>query len=144
MIDVGKKAETERMARACGSVRMSPEVAKRIQEGKIVKGDVLATARLAAITAAKMTPSILPLCHPVRLTAVEASLHLVLPDRVEIEVAVRGFDRTGFEMEALTGVAGAALTVYDMVKSLDPSVSVESMRLQEKSGGKSGHWTAPR
>jgi cyclic pyranopterin phosphate synthase len=140
MVDVADKPETDRMARARGEVRVTTRVLEAIREGKVPKGDVLATARLAGIGGAKLTSTLLPLCHPVRISWVEVTAETSPPDRILIEATVRGKDRTGFEMEAFTAVATAALSVVDMVKALDPSSSLLSVRLVEKRGGKSGHW----
>ena len=141
MIDVGEKERTHRIAVATGAVRLAPETLERVAEGRIEKGDVLATARLAAIMAAKRTPDIVPLCHPIALTAVEPALEI---DRaasaVVVRVRVETRDRTGVEMEALTAVSAACLTIYDMCKSLDPAMTIEAVRLESKSGGKSGDW----
>jgi cyclic pyranopterin phosphate synthase len=143
MVDVTPKSETARVARAQATVRMAPETCARIAAGKVAKGDVLAVARLAGITAAKRTSDLIPLCHPLRLTSVEVALEAVPPDRVEVEATVRAFDRTGVEMEALVAASTAALTVYDMCKAVDRWMTVEAVRLLEKSGGKSGDLRRP-
>jgi len=144
MIDVGEKERTHRIAVATGAVRLSPATLERIAAGRIEKGDVLATARLAAIMAAKRTPDLVPLCHPIALTAVEPSLELdAAGGAVRVRVKVETRDRTGVEMEALTAVSAACLTVYDMCKSLDPAMTIEAVRLESKSGGKSGDWVRP-
>jgi cyclic pyranopterin phosphate synthase len=119
---------------------MLPATLRSIRQGKVEKGDVLAAARLAAIMAAKKTPDFIPLCHPIALAGVEARVE---PGKngVEIEVRVKTVDRTGVEMEALTGACAAALTVYDMLKSVDRGMVVEKVRLEHKSGGRSGTWS---
>lgn len=139
MIDVGGKQRTERVAVASARVRMLPATLTRIRRGRVEKGDVLAAARLAAVMAAKRTPDFIPLCHPIALSSVEAE---VTPGKggVEIRVQVQAVDRTGVEMEALTGAAAAALTVYDMLKSVDRGMVVEKLQLELKSGGRSGLW----
>jgi cyclic pyranopterin phosphate synthase len=139
MIDVGSKDKTARVAVATARVRMQPATLRRIRQGKVEKGDVLAAARIAAIMATKKTPDLIPLCHPIALAAVEARVE---PGKggVDIEVRVKTVDRTGVEMEALTGACAAALTVYDMLKSVDRGMTVEAVRLQHKSGGRSGTW----
>jgi len=137
MVDVSAKAETAREATAKGRVRMQPETLALIRDGAAPKGDVLAAARLAGIFAAKRTSDLIPLCHPLPLTALEVDL--VLSDTsVEITATVRSTGRTGVEMEALTAVSIAALTLYDMVKSADRGMVIEAIRLTHKSGGKSG------
>ena len=143
MVDVGAKAETERSATAKGLVVMQPETLRRIQSGGVKKGDVLSVARLAGIMGAKRTPDLIPLCHPLALTSVKVDLRL-LPERdaVEIEATCKLKGRTGVEMEALTAVSVAALTVYDMCKAVDRGMSIEQVRLTRKSGGKSGDYEA--
>jgi len=141
MIDVGDKERTHRIAVATGSVRLASATLERIAAGRIEKGDVLATARLAAIMAAKRTPDLVPLCHPIAITAVVPELALDADaGAVRVRVRVETRDRTGVEMEALTAVSAACLTVYDMCKSIDPGMTIEAVRLEEKSGGKSGTW----
>lgn len=140
MVDVSAKAETVRFARARGRVVMAPATLARIREGTIGKGDVLAVARLAGIMAAKRTADLIPLCHPLPLTAVSLDFSLLEPDRVEIESTVRVTARTGAEMEALTAVSLAALTLYDMCKAIDRGMRIEEIRLVEKAGGRSGHF----
>jgi cyclic pyranopterin phosphate synthase len=139
MVDVGAKGVTRREAVARGTVRLSREALEAIQKGEASKGDVLGVARIAAIQAAKRTPEWIPLAHPLPLDSVEVDFR---PDpegpSVEIEARVRATARTGVEMEALTAVAGAALTIYDMCKSIDRGMVVEGIRLVRKSGGKSG------
>ncbi len=140
MVDVGAKKKTERLAMATGRVRMSTEALAAIREGRVEKGDVLAAARLAGIMAAKRTPDLVPLCHPISLSGVEVEATPVVVG-VELRATVRTVDRTGVEMEALTAVAAAALTVYDMLKSTDRGMVIEAVQLEHKSGGRSGVWT---
>lgn len=140
MIDVGAKDRTERVAVATARVRMKPATVARIRRGKVEKGDVLAAARLAAVMAAKRTPDLVPLCHPIALTSVEAEIRPAR-DGVDVRVQVKTVDRTGVEMEALTGASAAALTVYDMLKSVDRGMVVERLQLEHKSGGRSGTWS---
>jgi cyclic pyranopterin phosphate synthase len=139
MVDVGAKAETERVAIASGTVTMAPATAAAVRGGKIGKGDVLGVARLAGITGAKRTPDLIPLCHPLRLTGVDVELH-VTGNVVHIRATVSAFDRSGVEMEALTAVSAAALTIYDMCKAIDRGMVISEIRLEEKRGGKSGTW----
>lgn len=144
MVDVTRKPETARMARARGRVRLSPEVFAGVADGQGPKGDVFTTARLAGIMGAKRTADLIPLCHPLRLTDVSVS---VTPDPAStsliLESEVSTVDRTGVEMEALTAVAVAALTVYDMIKAVDRFAVIERLELLEKSGGKSGRVVRP-
>lgn len=142
MVDVSAKAETERTAVARGRVVMDPATLARIQEGGVGKGDVLGVARLAGIMAAKRTAELIPLCHPLMLAKVTVDLTPAPPDAVQIEALVKVTGRTGVEMEALTAVTVAALTVYDMCKALDRSMRIEGVRLAHKSGGKSGTYEA--
>jgi len=142
MVEVGAKPETARSATARGRIAMARATAQAIAAGSIGKGDVLGVARLAGIQAAKRTADLIPLCHPLRLTGVEVELALA-GDAVEITATVRAFDRSGVEMEALTAVSAAALTVYDMCKAIDRGMVLGDIRLLEKRGGKSGTWTAP-
>lgn len=141
MVDVGDKAETRRQATATGRIDMSVEAATAIREGLVKKGDVLATARIAGIMAAKKTSDLIPLCHPLAISKVALDL---VPDDTGVTatatVALTG--RTGVEMEALTAVSVALLTVYDMAKALDKDMRITAIRLLAKSGGKSGDWTA--
>lgn len=137
MVDVGDKEETKRIAIAAGRVTMLPETAEVIRQGTAAKGDVLGVARVAAIMAAKRTWELVPMCHPLLLTKVELKLEVV-GNSVEIEARVETRGKTGVEMEALTAVSVAALTVYDMVKSIDRGMTIEAVRLIEKHGGKSG------
>ncbi len=139
MVDVGGKEKTERVAVATARLRMLPETLERILQGKVEKGDVLAAARLAGVIAAKKTPDIIPLCHPIALSGVEVHLE-PQTEALEIRVTVRTVDRTGVEMEALTAACAAALTVYDMCKSMDRGMVMEQVQLDHKSGGRSGTW----
>ena len=139
MVDVGGKEKTERVAVASGRVRMEPATLARIREGKVEKGDVLAAARLAGVMAVKRTPDLIPLCHPIAVSAAEVEL-TPEADAVAIRAQVKTVDRTGVEMEALTAVSAAALTVYDMLKSVDRGMVIEQVRLELKSGGRSGTW----
>lgn len=142
MVDVGDKPVTRRRAVAEVTVRASREVIDRIRAGTVAKGDVLATARVAGIMAAKGTPQILPLCHPLLLSHVAVDLE-VRDDDLRIEAAAETTAQTGVEMEALCAAAAAALCVHDMCKALDPEIVIDGLRLLEKSGGKSGHWVRP-
>ncbi len=139
MVDVGNKPDTERLAVARGHVAMQAETLRLIREGALQKGDVLTVARVAGIMAAKRTAEIIPLCHPLPLTHVDVQLSLDdHPPRVLIEARVRTVGKTGVEMEALTAVTAAALTVYDMAKAVDRGMRIEAIRLVEKHGGQSG------
>ncbi|MBL8795397.1 MAG: cyclic pyranopterin monophosphate synthase MoaC [Planctomycetia bacterium] len=138
MVDTSGKAETERVARASGWVRMNPATAALIRDRKVSKGDVLEVARLAGILAAKKTGELIPLCHPLPITSAALDFNWEADDLLRIESTVKVVGRTGVEMEALTAVSVAALTVYDMCKSVDRVMTVERIRLEEKSGGKSG------
>lgn len=143
MVDVSPKEDTERRATARGSVVMAPETLALIQSGGVPKGDVLTVARLAGIMAAKRTPDLVPLCHPLMLTSVKVELKPD-PERnaVDIEATCKLTGKTGVEMEALTAVSVAALTVYDMCKAVDRSMRIGDIRLTHKSGGKSGSYEA--
>jgi cyclic pyranopterin monophosphate synthase len=138
MVDTSGKAETLRLARASGLVRMEPATLKLIQDRQLAKGDVLEVARLAGIMAAKRTGELIPLCHPLPITSAQVDFAFADDSVLKIEATVRVFGRTGVEMEALTAVSIAALTVYDMCKAVDRSMTIERVRLEEKSGGKSG------
>jgi cyclic pyranopterin phosphate synthase len=140
MVDVGGKAETARRAVASGRVRMLPETLALIRDKSISKGDVLEVARLAGIMAAKRTAGLIPLCHPLPLTSVKLDFAFDGTDALRISATVEVVARTGVEMEALTAVSVAALTVYDMCKAVDRGMVIESIRLEEKSGGKSGEF----
>jgi cyclic pyranopterin phosphate synthase len=138
MVDVGAKQVTERRARASATVRMAPDAAAAVAEGRTPKGDVLAAARIAGIQAAKRTGELIPLCHPLPLTYVGVDAEVEVPTgAVLLTSDARAHARTGVEMEALTAVAVAALTVYDMVKGLDRGVRIEEIGLLEKTGGRS-------
>lgn len=139
MVDVTAKEPTHRRAVARCRIDMQPETAAKIASGAITKGDVLAVARVAGIQAAKQTPHLLPLCHPLLVGAVLINFRIE-EDHVEVEAHVDTVDRTGVEMEALTACAVAALTVYDMCKSVDRGISISELALWEKSGGQSGHY----
>ena len=141
MVEVGDKSETAREAVATGRVLMKPATARLIAAGEVGKGDVLGIARTAGIQALKRTHELIPLCHPIRVTGVDLQLEVVQrPAAVWIEAKVRAHDRTGVEMEALTAVSIAALTVYDMCKAVDRGMRVTEIRLETKRGGKSGIW----
>ncbi|TDC18877.1 cyclic pyranopterin monophosphate synthase MoaC [Streptomyces sp. 8K308] len=143
MVDVSEKAVTTRTARATGRVLVSPEVVGLLRDGAVPKGDALATARIAGIMGAKRTPDLIPLCHPLALSGVRVEL-TVADDAVEIAATVRTTDRTGVEMEALTAVSVAALTVVDMVKAVDKAAVITDVRVEAKTGGASGDWSRPR
>ena len=141
MVDVGAKAETARVARAGGQIRIAPATFALIEAGSARKGDVLGIARIAAIQAAKRTSDLIPLCHPLALTRIAAQFTLdARRHRVMLEVRAETFGRTGVEMEALTAVSVGLLTIYDMCKAADRGMIIEDIRLLEKTGGKSGHW----
>ncbi|MFV1966813.1 MAG: cyclic pyranopterin monophosphate synthase MoaC [Pirellulaceae bacterium] len=140
MVDVADKSVTNRRARASAMVRMASETAHLIRDGGLAKGDVLEVARLAGIMAAKRTGELIPLCHPLPLEAVELSLDFVEETALQIVATVRVTAKTGVEMEALTAASVAALTVYDMCKAVDRSMTIEQVRLEEKSGGRSGRF----
>jgi len=144
MVDVGAKAQTHRVAVAGGSIRMLPATFELIRSGSVKKGDVLGVARIAAIQAAKRTSELIPLCHPVPLTSV--AVEFVLDEagaRVDCRATVECTARTGVEMEALTAVQVALLTIYDMCKAVDRGMTMDGIRLLEKHGGKSGDYIAP-
>ena len=143
MVDVSAKAATLRRAVAEGFVRMRPETVALIQAGGVEKGDALAVARIAGIQGAKRTSDLVPLCHPLRLDRVGVTLEPEGADRFRIEAEVVAVDRTGVEMEALTAVAAAALTLYDMIKGVDRSAAISEIRLLTKEGGRSGVWQRP-
>ncbi len=138
MVDTSAKAETLREARASGRVRMAPATLALIRDRGLAKGDVLEVARLAGIMAAKRTGELIPLCHPLPITAAVVDFAFEGEERLRIEATVRVFGRTGVEMEALTAVSVAALTVYDMCKAVDKTMIIEQVRLEAKSGGRSG------
>jgi cyclic pyranopterin monophosphate synthase len=142
MVDVSAKDVTVREARASGRVLLSPEAIAALRAGEVPKGDALAVARIAGIQAAKRTPDLVPLCHPIAIHAVTVDLQV--GDRaVEIAATVRTADRTGVEMEALTSVIVAALALIDMVKAIDPAAVITDVRVEEKTGGKTGPWRRP-
>jgi cyclic pyranopterin phosphate synthase len=140
MVDVGEKAVTRRFARASGMVNMLPETWKLVQAGKMAKGDVCEVARLAGIMAAKRTAEWIPLCHPLPLEAVHVRFTFPQPGAVTIETEVHVSAKTGVEMEALVAASAAALTIYDMCKAADRSITIGPIQLEEKSGGRSGHY----
>lgn len=140
MVDVSGKAPSARTAIATGRVLVAPRVVELLRGEGVPKGDALAVARVAGIMAAKSTPSLIPLCHPLALSSVAVDLE-VADDGVDIRATVRTTDRTGVEMEALTAVSVAALTVIDMVKAVDKGAVITDVRVESKTGGKSGDWT---
>jgi len=139
MVDVSDKAITKRVATASSTLQTRPDVIAMIADGKIPKGDVAAVARIAGLMAVKKTSTLIPLCHPIPIEAVEISIEL-RESSVHIRCTVTNSAKTGIEMEALTGVSVAALAVYDMCKAVDRAMSIEHIQLEEKSGGKSGHF----
>jgi cyclic pyranopterin phosphate synthase len=139
MVDVGGKADSERVAVAKGEIHMQPETLRLIVEDTLPKGDVLTTAQLAGIMAAKQTPNLIPLCHPLLLTQVDVAFDIDANRcAIEITASVRSRGQTGVEMEALTAVSIAALTLYDMAKAVEKGMRIQNIRLVRKSGGKSG------
>lgn len=140
MVDVSAKEVTARKARASGRVLVAPAVIDLLRGEGVPKGDALATARIAGIMGAKKTPELIPLCHPLAISGVKVEL-AVTDDAVEITATVKTTDRTGVEMEALTAVSVAALTVIDMVKAVDKSATITDVRVETKTGGKSGDWS---
>ena len=140
MVDVSAKSVTDRVAVASGRVLVSARVVELLRGEGVPKGDALAVARVAGILGAKQTPTLVPLCHPLSISGVTVDL-TVADDAVEIEATVRTTDRTGVEMEALTAVSVAALTVVDMVKAVDKAAVISDVRVESKSGGKSGDWS---
>ena len=144
MVDVGDKESTRRVAVARGEIRMQPETLKRILDKQIEKGDVFDVARLAGIMAAKKTPELIPLCHPLMINSVAVDFAAdTEKSLVKIEAVVKVNGRTGVEMEALTAVSVAALTIYDMCKAVDKTMLIGHVRLVEKRGGRSGHFINP-
>ncbi len=141
MIDVGQKPPTERVAVARARLRMSKATRARVAAGQVEKGDVLAAARLAGVMAAKRTPDLIPLCHPIALSAVEVEVRLTARG-LEAVASVHTVDRTGVEMEALTAAATACLTAYDMLKRYEQGMVLETVELLEKRGGRTGTWRA--
>jgi cyclic pyranopterin phosphate synthase len=141
MVDVGAKEVTVRTAKATGSVLLGPEAFGVLQRDECPKGDVLATAKVAAIQAVKSTPGMIPMCHPILIEAVEVEFTLdEAGQSVGVTVAVKSTGKTGVEMEALSGVAGACLTLYDMLKYIGKDMTIDRIRLLEKTGGRSGHY----
>jgi cyclic pyranopterin phosphate synthase len=142
MVDVGEKPDSERIAVAKGEVMMRPETLRLIVQNGVSKGDVLATAQVAGIMAAKHTPDLIPLCHPLLLSKVDVTFDIDEQNsRIEISATVRCRGRTGVEMEALAAVSVAALTIYDMAKAVERTMCIGNIRLVRKSGGKSGDWS---
>jgi len=139
MVDVSDREVSTRTATASGKVLLSKAVLNQIADGTTPKGDVLATARVAGIMGAKKTPELIPLCHPISISSVNVDVK-VESDGVAIKATVKIADRTGVEMEALTAVSITALTIIDMVKALDPSATITDVRVDEKDGGRNGHW----
>lgn len=145
MVDVGSKDETRRIAVATGSIRMQPETLAMILQGNTKKGDVLGIARIAAIQGAKRTSDLIPLCHPISLTKVSVEFETVQTEStIHCTVTTETVGRTGVEMEALTAVSVALLTIYDMAKAVDRGMVMSNIKLLEKQGGKSGHWQAEK
>ena len=140
MVDVSDKAATKRTAVAAGTLRTTAEVVTLISSGGLPKGDALATARVAAILAAKRTSDLIPLCHHLALTGVDVGFEIDTAD-IAITATVKTTDRTGVEMEALTAVSVAALTLYDMIKAVDPAARIDDIRVLSKAGGRTGEWT---
>ncbi len=140
MIDISEKAVTLREARAEAVIKLKKETVNAIKEGRIEKGDVITVAKIAGINAAKKTPDLLPMCHPIFLSSVSIDITFDNEDTLRIESKVRSEAKTGVEMEALVAVTVSALTVYDMCKSIDREIRIDSIYLLEKKGGRSGHW----
>jgi cyclic pyranopterin phosphate synthase len=143
MVDVGHKTASERYAKARALVRMSPAAAQALREATLPKGDAFVAAQLAGILAAKKTAELIPLAHPLPLAQVEVDFAWLPDGRLQIEAGARTSAQTGVEMEAMTAAAIAALTIYDMTKSIERGIAIESLCLIEKRGGKSGEWHAP-
>ncbi|HTH94338.1 MAG TPA: cyclic pyranopterin monophosphate synthase MoaC [Rhodocyclaceae bacterium] len=143
MVDVGAKEDTQRVARATGRIVMQAQTLALIEAGDAKKGDVIGIARIAAIQASKRTSELIPLCHPISLTRVAAEFRIDTDNSaVECEVTAQTTGKTGVEMEALMAVSVGLLTIYDMCKAVDRGMKIESIRLLEKAGGKSGHWVS--
>jgi len=141
MVDVTGKRKTRRTSESSGLISMAPGTLDRVKKGKIDKGDVITVAHVAAIGSAKLTPMIIPLCHPLNITGVDVRFEFVeAPPAIRVTARVTGFDRTGYEMEAMTAVMAALLTIYDMLKPVDDSMEIGPVLLESKSGGKSGDW----
>lgn len=144
MIDVSDKNETVRTAIASGCIRMEKETLRRIRQGGVTKGDVLGVASVAAVMGAKKTPELIPMCHALLLSGVDVAFSdLTGENGLKVMVTVNCKGRTGVEMEALTSVSTALLTIYDMCKAIDKTMEITDIRLEEKLGGKSGHWKRP-
>ncbi len=139
MVDVADRAVTTRTATATGKVLLSKDVVAALRDGNVPKGDVLSAARIAAIMGAKKTSELIPLCHPIAIHGVQVEFKVV-DDGVTISATVKTADRTGVEMEALTAVSVAGLTVIDMVKAMDPMATITDVQMTEKDGGRNGHW----
>lgn len=142
MVDVSGKDVSARTATARGRVLVNADVVRLLRDGALPKGDALAVARIAGIMAAKRTPDLVPLCHPIAIHGVDVEL-FVDDDAVRVAATVRTADRTGVEMEALTSVTVACLALFDMVKAVDPAAVITDIAVVEKTGGKTGHWTRP-
>jgi len=141
MVDISAKGVTERTARAVGSILLGPAAFEALRRGACPKGDVLATAKVAAIQAVKATPTIIPMCHPILVEGIDVDFSLREADAsVDVTVAVKSTGKTGVEMEALHGVAAACLTIYDMLKYTGKGMTIEQIGLREKTGGRSGHY----
>lgn len=143
MVDVGEKPMTRRLAVASGRVQMDPATLILIRDNQVKKGDVLELARIAGVMATKRTADLIPLCHPIRLNSVEIGFEFLDASTIGIRATVGATDRTGVEMEAMTAVSTAGLVIYDMCKSVDRSMMISNVQLEEKSGGKSGHFRRP-
>ncbi|WP_018702385.1 MULTISPECIES: cyclic pyranopterin monophosphate synthase MoaC [Sporomusaceae] len=145
MVHVGEKADTERLAVATGKVNMAAETLQKIREGRMGKGDVLAVAQVAGIMAAKKTWELIPMCHPLQLSGIDLLFYLDEEEQaVEIAATVQNYGKTGVEMEALTAVSVAALTIYDMCKAVDKEMEISQICLVEKRGGRSGTYQRPQ
>ena len=140
MVDVSEKNPTQREAVARGRIEMQPETFQRVVNGQIAKGDVLAVAQIAGIMGAKQTSNLIPMCHPLAITGADLRFQLEEPGTILIEATVKVSGKTGVEMEALTAVSVAALTIYDMCKAIDKTMTIGQIYLEEKIGGKSGHF----
>jgi cyclic pyranopterin phosphate synthase len=140
MVDVGSKRESRREAVAVATIRMKPETLEKLLERALPKGDVLTTAKVAGVLAAKQTPTLIPLAHPVALSSVDITFDIDRAGAIEVRSIVRCDGKTGVEMEAMTACAVAALTIYDMCKSAEKGITIDSLQLVRKSGGKSGLW----
>lgn len=140
MVDITDKDKTNRKAIAKGTIKMEEKTLQMIKNKNIKKGPVLDTARIAAVMAVKDTSSIIPMCHPISIGAIDIEFDFMDKDTIEIKVIVKTYDKTGVEMEALQGVSTAALTIYDMCKAVDKDMVIDNIRLIEKTGGKSGHY----